>query len=274
MIDPGLAGREDRPVEGIDNGFLAGYRVRFDEAGPDGLARASALLRYAQDVAWRHSEALGFDRQWYVDRGRWWVVRGVELDVLEPISMGQTVRVSTAVIGHRRIWARRLSGVQLADGRLAARLVTDWVLLDERRRLVRIPSDFGLSFLSPELSDDILRVKPDLAFDHPPARPHARAVRHMTIPVRPRDLDPMGHVNNAIYVDWLDEALAAYTTETAAASTPATERQRWRLEYLASAEPGQEVDVAIHRAETSWTAEIRSAGGPVLLRAEGWSLEG
>ena len=48
------------------------YRVRFDEAGPDGLLRASGLLRYAQDVAWMHSEALGFDRAWYRERDLAW----------------------------------------------------------------------------------------------------------------------------------------------------------------------------------------------------------
>src|SRR3954452_1641014 len=119
-MDPGLSGASDRPVAGIDNGFVAGYRVRFDEAGPDGRIRTSALLRYAQDVAWRHSEDLGFDRQWYVDRGLWWVVRSVELDVLAPIAMGETIRLSTVVIGHRRIWARRLGECRLSDGTLAA----------------------------------------------------------------------------------------------------------------------------------------------------------
>src|SRR5215213_5141450 len=90
VLDPGLTGQEARPVDGVDNGYLAGYRVRFDEAGPDGLVRSSALLRYAQDVAWRHSEHLGFDRGWYQARGLGWVVRGLELEVREPIPMGHT----------------------------------------------------------------------------------------------------------------------------------------------------------------------------------------
>src|SRR5262245_43490275 len=94
-LDPGVTGHQDRPVDGVDNGYAAGYRVRFDEAGADGLARTSTLLRYAQDIAWRHSEDLGFDRQWYTDRGRWWVVRSVELDVLAPIGMGRILRTST-----------------------------------------------------------------------------------------------------------------------------------------------------------------------------------
>ena len=32
------------------------YRVRFDEADADGWLRPSGLLRYAQDMAWRHSD--------------------------------------------------------------------------------------------------------------------------------------------------------------------------------------------------------------------------
>ena len=264
MLDPGLTGHDDRPVAGIDNGFVAGYRVRFDEAGPDGRLRTSALLRYAQDVAWRHSEALGFDRQWYVDRGRWWVVRAVELEVMAPIAMGQTLRVSTAVVGHRRIWARRLSGVTLADGTTAARVLTDWVLLDDRGRLVRIPPDFGLSFTNPELDDDILRVDPGAIGDAPEA---------LRVRVRPPDLDPMGHVNNAVYVDWLEEALAVSAPDPSS-DLPSLPR-RARLEYLASAEPDDEIVVDLRRSGDRWSSAIRrSRDGAELLRAQGSTGDG
>jgi len=211
-LDPGLVGGPARPVPGIDNGYVAGYRVRFDEAGPDGRIRTSALLRYAQDVAWRHSEDLGFDRRWYTERGRWWVVRALELEVLAPISMGRTLRLSTAVIGHRRIWARRLGECRLADGSLVAAVTTDWVILDARGRLVRIPEDFGLSFSNPELPGEILRVDQS----EPPA-----AGARLEIRVRPQDLDPMGHVNNAAYLDWIEEiVLAAGSADATGGSDP------------------------------------------------------
>ncbi len=48
-----------RPDPEVVRGVTIPYRVRFDECGPDGLARSSALLRYAQDVAWVHSEQHG-----------------------------------------------------------------------------------------------------------------------------------------------------------------------------------------------------------------------
>ena len=96
-------------------------------------------------------------------------MRGLDLELREPIPMGHTLRVSTAVVGHRRIWARRLGECRLADGRLAARVTTDWVLLDSRNRIVRIPADFGLAFTNPEIRSEIVRV--------PAARRRARRER-------------------------------------------------------------------------------------------------
>ena len=253
-LDPGLTGQEARPVEGVDNGYLTGYRVRFDEAGPDGLVRASTLLRYAQDVAWRHSEHLGFDRDWYQARGLGWVVRGLDLELREPIPMGHTLRVSTAVVGHRRIWARRLGDCRLADGRLAARVTTDWVLLDSRNRIVRIPADFGLAFTNPEIRSEIVRVPP----------PDGAPARTLDVRVRVSELDPLDHVNNAVYVDWLDEALVA-AGWNAATTLP----REVRIEYLASAERGDDVAVELHGDARRWVAVIRRSDGLELVRASG-----
>ncbi len=219
------------------------------------MVRASTLLRYAQDVAWRHSEQLGFDRGWYQARGLGWVARGVELELLDPIPMGHTLRVSTAVVGHRRIWARRLGECRLADGRLAARVITDWVLLDARNHVVRIPADFGLAFTNPEVHGEILRV---------PAPPGAPALG-VGMKVRPSDLDPLDHVNNAVYLDWLDEALEAAGWSAANTTLP----RRTRLEYLASAARGDDVDLELHGDSGAWTAVIRRADGLELVRAAG-----
>lgn len=254
----GLTGVDARPFEGVGNGYLTDYRVRFDEAGPDGLARTSTLLRYAQDIAWRHSEDLGFDRDWYRARGVGWVVRGVELELHAPIPMGQTLRVTTAVVGHRRIWARRLGECRLPDGSLAARVTTDWVLLDGRNRIVRIPDDFGVVFVNPEVRGEILRV----------ATPDGAPAHALALSVRPRDLDPLDHVNNAVYVDWLDEAVEAAGWRAAPRALQETGgNETWRLEYLASAGRADDIVVELHGDAADWRARIRRADGLELMRA-------
>ncbi|MEO8470345.1 MAG: acyl-ACP thioesterase domain-containing protein [Chloroflexota bacterium] len=253
--DPGLAGRDDRPVAGIDNGYLAGYRVRFDEAGADGMARAGTLLRYAQDIAWRHSEALGFDRTWYSERDRWWVVRSAEVTLLEPVQMGTTLRLATAVIGHRKIWARRRGEFRMPDGTVAAIATVDWVLLDDRGRILRIPDDFGTAFPNPALTDDIIRVALPLAPDD--------AVT-LDLSVRPQDLDPMAHVNNATYVDWIEEVVAVAGDAGIMTNTP----RRIALEYAASAELGDRLRAMVWPDGDGWSVRLtREADGVDIARA-------
>ncbi len=251
--DPG--GRQDRPVEGIDNGYATGYRVRFDEAGADGRIRTSALLRYASDIAWRHSEDLGFDRAWYTVRGRWWVVRAMDLELLVPVTMGWTLRLATAVIGHRKIWARRRGEFRLPDGSLAATAVTDWVIVDERGRILRIPPDFGDAFPNPELDGEIIRVAvPDAPTD----------ATRIEVRVRPQDLDPMGHVNNAVYLDWIEEAVRAAGGGGAIAALP----RRVAIEYAASAGPGDTVTATAWEQDGDWWVRLTRVGdGVALVRA-------
>jgi acyl-ACP thioesterase len=183
------------------------------------------------------------------------VVRGVELELEAPVPLGHTLRVTTAVVGHRRIWARRMGECRLADGQLAARVTTDWVLLDARNRIVRIPADFGVAFLNPETESEITRV---------PA-PAGEPVRSTMLAVRRTDLDPLDHVNNAVYVDWLVEAFDAAGWRSATESGP----RSIRLEYLASAAHGDEVAVELFGTSRAWSARIRRSDGAELLRAEG-----
>ena len=83
--------------------YPAPFRVRFDEAGPDGLVRTSSLLRYAQDLAWQHSDAMGFDRAWYAGRDVTWLVRAAAVEVAGPMPSGTTLTGTTQVVAFRRV---------------------------------------------------------------------------------------------------------------------------------------------------------------------------
>jgi acyl-CoA thioesterase FadM len=254
-----LAGALATPIAGIDNGFVGGYRVRFDEAGPDGRLRTAGLLRYAQDIAWRHSEALGFGRRWYDEQGLSWVVKAVDLRLAAPVAMGATVRAETVVVEFRRAWARRRGEFRLPDGTSVAVVLTDWVILDRRGRLVRIPAIFGAHFPSRPSEGEVNRVSA------PPTPPDAY---RLELRVRPPDIDPMGHVNNSVYLDWLEEAVTAGGDVDASTRVP----RRVRLEYAASAEPGDVLEALTWPADGGWWHRLRRpSDGAELARAR---LEG
>jgi acyl-ACP thioesterase len=237
----------------------AAYRVRFDEAGPDGRLRTSGLLRYTQDLAARHSEALGYDRAWYRQRGLTWLVRTAELEIGAPIRYGADVVGTTRVVGFRRVWSRRESTFRIGPD-LAAVVRIDWVLLDARGAPTRIPSEFEAFFRSSGPSSGLQLGRVTLG--EPPPTAHRR-----TIMVRPQELDPLDHVNNAVYADWVDEAVQAAACEEGAAVVRGIPR-RVRLEYALAAEPLEELETLTWRDDGGWSCAVRRASDAAdLLRA-------
>jgi acyl-CoA thioesterase FadM len=230
----------------------APYRVRFDEAGPDGIARASAFLRYAQDLAWLHSERRGFGREWYQERALAWVVRAVDLSIEAALPTGVSLIATTEVIGGRRVMARRRCDLRTeAEGTPVATVLTDWVMTTTAGVPTRVPDAFPIAFGVPLDSFEPTRVNP--------GEPPADALRR-SFDVRLHELDPMGHVNNAVYLDWLDEAI-----DLADPAAIRTVPRRYRLEYRAAASPGATLDGRAWRSGDGWSYRLDDAAGRLCL---------
>ncbi|MDQ3937782.1 MAG: thioesterase [Chloroflexota bacterium] len=233
------------------------YRVRFDECGPDGNLPSSGFLRYAQDLAWVHADGAGFGRGWYGQRGLTWLIRAVELEILENAAHGETVDASTEVIGFRRVWARRRSEFTRRDSeRTLAVAAIDWVLLNAAGTPVRVPRDIIAAFATPPSG-----TFTPLRIDVPPS-PADAARREFA--VRRSELDPMAHVNNAAYLDYIDELLVGAGGEGEVTRLP----RRYRVEFLAPAGPGMLVRGYGWAIEPAWCYRLESAAdGRELVRA-------
>lgn len=240
--------RERRPRLGPVKGakrFEAPFQVRFDEAGPDGCLGSSGFLRYAQHVAWMHSTAEGFDRAWYAARGLTWLVRAIELRLEASVPYGSELAVSTEVVGFRRAWARRRSEVRL-EGRQVALATIDWLLLGPSLRPARVPAEIDAAFGRPSPDVSPLRVE---AIE-PPSDAVARVFS-----ARRHELDPMAHVNNATYLDYLEEAVEIAGGRDDLARLP----RAYRGEYALAAEPEARLDDVAWRVDpASWAYRLRS----------------
>jgi acyl-CoA thioesterase FadM len=233
----------------------APYRVRFDEAGPDGLLRTSVVLRYAQDLAWYHSSARGFTRAWYAERGLTWLARAAEVWIGGEVRVGDELVGTTRVTGWRRVWARRRTDFVDATGALVAWTHVDWVLLDRRGAPTRVPPDFEPVFGA---SDGPMALGRVAVGDTPDD------TAGMRFAVRPQELDPMDHANNAVYADWFDERIIA---EGGSADVRALPRVM-RLEYARAAQADATVEAFAWRtADRSWSCRITDVDGVDLLRA-------
>ena len=245
----------------VPHRFEAAYRVRFDEAGVDGLVRASSLLRYAQDAAWQHGAALGLTRDWYEEHQLVWLVRAVDLVLARPMPVGARLDVTTAVVGHRRVWARRRVELRLAGDPPAAPpaavALTDWVLIDGTGRLVRIPESFSTLFGVPAADFEMTRV---------PAASAPEGAASVALAVRPHEVDPNGHLNNAVYLDWLEEAVAAANGAPDLARLP----RRYRVEYLQALAQGAEANVVAWQPPPGGAGATASAGAAASMASAAW----
>jgi len=146
--------------------------------------------------------------------------------MLGPIADGETVIVTTRLTGYRKALARRETAVVGPDDDLRALVVIDWAMTDGRAA-VRIPAEFERVPLDGPGPFTPVRV------DLPPNPPGARTF-HLS--PRLRELDPMNHANTGVYLDWLDEAVAAAGDEGTAAT--AALPRTYRLHYLRRPDPG------------------------------------
>ncbi|CAN5783587.1 hypothetical protein BH24CHL5_BH24CHL5_07090 [soil metagenome] len=231
------------------------YRIRFDEAGPDGRLRSSGFLRYASDIAWLHSEAAGFGRDWYAARRLTFLIRAIELDMIDEVTYGTSLSVSTEVIGFRRVWGRRRSEFTL-DGqeRPVAVALIDWVLLGEHGKPVSIPAEIAEAYIVPPGTYTPLRFE----LGEPPTGAARR-----DFDVRRSDLDPMAHVNNAAYVDFLDEHFLGDDRIGRGLTVP----RRYRAEFILSAEAGSTVVGRGWQDQPAWCYRLELADGRELFRA-------
>ena len=225
--------------------------MRFDEAGASGDVRPSGLMRYAQDLAWRHSEAAGMGRDWYDAHDSFWLVRSSALVIEARVRHGEEIIGITEVTGWRRVWGRRDTTFASSDGQRIASVESDWVLLNSAGRPKRIPEEVA-RLLGPSRSYRPLKV--DLS--EPPEATGVARVR-----VRAADTDPLGHLNNAAYLDIVDEAVARSAPERA-------DTRSYRVEYLRPVLPGSELSVrAWPTADGSIACRFDETCGGEVFRA-------
>ena len=234
-----------------------------------GELRSASLLRFLQETATRASTDAGFDAAYYARHGTHWLVRRTQLTHLFPIRHGDELEATTRIADFRRVRSRRDYEVRAGE-RLVARAWTDWVYVAAASgRPRRIPAEMQEAFArdgAPALARE----------DFPDAVPPSHAVRAVRR-VELHELDALQHVNNAIYVHYIEQA-AEDADARSGWSLPIqlTSGGRFRvlehdLEYLDAAVYGDEVTVYTWPRAVTFDEVERHAllarGDRVLVRA-------
>lgn len=232
------------------------FRIRHYECDAHGRLNNAVYLRYMQETAFDASAAAGYDQARYRAMGRLWLIHETYIYYLRPLTYGDSVSVRTWVADFGRVRSRRdYEFVLAATGAVAARAHTDWAFLDAASgRPAPIPPELVAAFF-PDGTPPPAKREP---FRMPPAPDGVFRTRRR---VEWRDVDPVGHLNNANLLAYVGEA--AWEARAAggwpvarleAAGLGILERQH-RVEYRGEARYGDELEIA------TWASPPRAASG-------------
>jgi acyl-CoA thioester hydrolase len=231
------------------------FRVRHYECDASGHVSRPTYLRYMQEAAFDASAAVGYDFSRYQTMGCSWLIRETEIEYLRPLSYGDSVQVKTWVADFRRVRSRRAYGFrQVGTDHLVARAVTDWAFLETASgRPAAIPKEMKAAFLH-EGASDSYPARERFPAAQPPSPGGFRRRRR----VEWRDLDPEAHVNNAVYLAYVEEcglqmlASRGWSPAKLAARGLAIETCQHRIEYRLPAQWNDELEVV------TWISDVQN----------------
>jgi acyl-CoA thioester hydrolase len=249
--------------------------VRHYECDAYGHVNNANYLRYMEHAAIEASAAVGFDDARYRSLGAVWLIHETDIEYLQPLLAGDHVEIKTWVADFRRVRSQRQYEFWRAgDDALAARAVTDWVYLDRAtQKPIQIPPEVIAAYAPDGIPDTAPRQHLP---DAPPPPPKPFTLRRR---VEWRDIDMMGHVNNATYLNYMEEAAVEsveafnWSMLRLVDEDIAIVARRHQIQYQQPAKLGEELLITTYLADIKRASAIRhfhitrASDGETLARA-------
>jgi acyl-CoA thioester hydrolase len=232
------------------------FHVRHYECDAYGHVNHANYLRYMQEAAIEASTAAGYDSARYGKMGRQWQIRETDITYLRPLTFGDSLVVKTWVADFRRVRSRRAYELRHAEtGHIVAQAHTDWVFLDiDELRPVTVPEELILAFYPEGVPETGPRRDP-----FPKAPPPPPGIFKMQQRVHWRHIDPAQHVNNAMYMAYIEDSGVQVAASHGWPMMRMMEEgfgiiaRRYRIQYKQPALLDDELEVA------TWISDVKRA---------------
>jgi YbgC/YbaW family acyl-CoA thioester hydrolase len=236
--------------------FARTFRVRFSEVDETGRVGAAHYLRYLVETAldWGATSRLGLDEIGAL--GQVWVIRETDFNLFRPLRYNDVFDFTIWLVEWRRVrGTRAFELTRKESGEVVAQGVQQVVVLDSRTlRPITLPVYLKEYFLL-----DQPRTFPQRRF--PPVPPAPKTALVMQRRVERQDVDQDGIVNNATYVDYVEEAVARTLAEAGWPPSRLKSQglavcpRRLHIQYQSPASWGDQLDVV------TYLLELRDQGG-------------
>ncbi|GHV82590.1 acyl-ACP thioesterase [Spirochaetia bacterium] len=246
--------------------------IRFGDIDRSDRLTLASTFDFFQEVAISHAEDLGVGREALARTRQGWVLSRMSVVVERRPKWREPVTVRSWPRGAERLFAVRDYDIRDAQDRPVIRGRSGWIILDiDKRRPLRV-------------QPLIESLPPNDGLDALPGGAQGLEARENLSKTGERraaysDIDYNGHVNNARYIQWVQDAAAPELLEKA-------DRLRFDINYLSEIKYGElielwtapVVEVGIDGNDDSNTAAVygqaaafegrRAEGGQAVFRAE------
>jgi len=191
------------------NIFSSEFKISSYDLDPRGRARLTTMANFFQEVAYHHANELGLGYDQMKSRKHIWALSRMRIQMDRYPEWNERITLETWPSGAEKLFALRDFRVVDSEDNVIGRASSAWLILDmETHRLIRpkeIIDQFKMIILEKHMFE--------------------RSLERIAIPSEPvplnhhrvvfSDLDIVGHVNNARYMEWcIDAATTAVNADS------------------------------------------------------------
>ena len=174
------------------------FRVRPTEVDRYGRLKPSAMLLYIQQIAGEHSDSYSLTYDALAQQGIFWAVIRHKIEITRLPKENETVTLETWPMPTTRVAYPRSTVAYDEQGNVLFRSICLWILMDLNNRSMLVPGKSGVDVEGFIRGDEL--STPKSLLPKPLQQHKARQVVFS-------DLDRNGHMNNARYLDWVQDLL-------------------------------------------------------------------
>lgn len=174
------------------------FQIRPTEVDRYGRLKPSAMLLYIQQTAGEHSDSFDLTYDALAQRGIFWAVIRHKIEVTRLPQENETITLETWPMPTTRVAYPRSTVAYDAQGNVLFRSICLWILMDLKNRSMLLPAKSGVVVDGFMRGDELSTPKSLIPLAL--TKLNSRQVVFS-------DLDRNGHMNNARYLDWVQDLL-------------------------------------------------------------------
>lgn len=227
------------------------FGVNSYETGHDQNLKINCLFQWFSEIAWEHAKKLNFGFEDLDETDKYWVLLGMNVEIKKLPKWQDQIKLQTWPSGISGLYYNREFVLFDEQNEIMTSASSSWLIYDRKSLRPSIPSDVNyLSKTSPH--------KATIA-DFAKLKPNRNIKPYMNIKAKYTDIDMHNHVNNAVYIRWIEDVLGDLKSQRI---------QFIKIQYIKEVKLGDEIEIFTTNEDNKFYFEAIINNDKPCFRAE------